>query len=152
MKSLLLILFLNFSAYSNDINTIREAYLLAYTSESNCNAFGEKLMEIKDSKSILIKGYEACFYFIKCKFIKNPIDKLIYFNKGKKMLELAIQKDPESIELRFLRYTIQKNLPRFLLYHNNIEKDLTFVKENLNNIADKYIKKFILTSIDSINK
>ena len=33
--------------------------------------FGDKLNKA-DEKSILIKGYKGCFYFIKCQFIKNP--------------------------------------------------------------------------------
>lgn len=152
MNTLLLLLALNISSYNNDISTIRTLYLSAYTNESNCNYFGEKLMSIQDEKNVLIKGYKGCFYFIKCKFINNPISKYIYFNKGKELLESAIQTDPNSIELRFLRYTIQKNTPRFLLYYNNIEKDLKFVNENLNKTINKDIKNFILTSITSINK
>ncbi len=152
MNTLLLLLALNISSYNNDISTIRTLYLSAYTNESNCNHFGEKLMSIQDEENVLIKGYKGCFYFIKCKFINNPISKFIYFNKGKELLESAIQTDPNSIELRFLRYTIQKNIPRFLLYYDNIEKDLKFVNENLNKTTNKDIKNFILTSITSINK
>ena len=43
MKSILIITLLNFSSYNSDISTIRELYLAAYTSESHCNSFGEKL-------------------------------------------------------------------------------------------------------------
>ena len=40
-----------------------------------------------------------------------------YFNKGKALLESSIQNNSSSIELRFLRYSIQVNLPRILLYY-----------------------------------
>ena len=151
MKSILLIVLLHISIYSNDINTIRELYLSAYISESNCNSLGKELNSIKDNNSILIKGYEGCFYFIKCKFNNNSIEKLIYFNKGKKLLETAIKEDPKSVELRFLRYSIQKNIPRFLLY-SNLEKDLSFVNENIEGIKDREAQKFIRNSLKSITK
>ena len=137
MKSLLLIILLNLSSYNSDINTIRKLYLSAHTNEYNCNNLGEKLTSIEDNPSILIKGYEGCFYFIKCKFINNPIEKLIYFRKGKKLLETAIKEDPKSVELKFLRYSIQKNLPRFLSYHDNLERDLNFVNANITSINNQ---------------
>ena len=152
MKSILLILLFHTSNYNSDINVVRELYLSAYINEDSCNNLGEKLNSIENNKEILIKGYQGCFYFIKCKFINNPIEKLIYFRKGKKLLETAIKEDPKSVELKFLRYSIQKNLPRFLSYHDNLEKDLNFVNENITSISNKEEQKFILQSLKSITK
>ena len=152
MKPILLILLLNISSYNHDISTIRELYLAAYTSESNCNNFGEKLNSTRDTTSVLIKGYEGCFYFIKCKFINSPIHQLIYFNKGKELLDSAIIEDPTSVELKFLRYSMQKNIPGFLLYNDSIEKDLNFVNENMKSIKDKALQKFINNSLESLAK
>ena len=151
MKALLIILSINFMSYQNDISEVRELYLSAYASENDCNDFGNKLNNT-EKKSILIKGYKGCFYFIKCQFIKNPFKKLKYFDKGKELLESAIKEDPQSVELKFLRYSIQKNLPRFLLYYENIEKDLNFVKNNINRIKDKKGQKFITKSLKEISK
>ena len=152
MKSILFILLLHTSNYNSDINVVRELYLSAYINEDSCNNLGEKLNSIENNKEILLKGYQGCFYFIKCKFINNPIEKLIYFRKGKKLLETAIKEDPKSVELKFLRYSIQKNLPRFLSYHDNLEKDLNFVNENITSISNKEEQKFIMQSLKSITK
>ncbi len=152
MKSILLIILLQFSSYSNDINIIRELYLSAYKSESNCNNLGKKLNSIENNNFILINGYKGCFYFIKCKFNNNAIEKLVYFNKGKKLLEAAIKQEPKSVELRFLRYSIQKNLPRFLLYNNHLKKDLNFVNKNIEYVNDEEVQKFITNSLKSITK
>lgn len=150
MKSVLLTLILNLSISNSDIATIRESYLLAHTSESNCDHFGEKIFFNK-VKSPLIKGYLACFYFIKSKFENNPLDKFYFFKKGRSILEAAIHEDPKSVELIFLRYSIQKNLPAFLLY-DNTEKDLIFVNENLSKISDQKTKNFILNFMKSTKK
>ena len=152
MKSILLILLINLSSHNTDLSTIRELYLGAHTSKSNCIYFGKKLTSIKDNSSILINGYKGCYFFIKCKFINSPIKKIISFNKGKKLLESAIKLDPQSVELRFLRYSIQINSPRFLFYYDNIKKDLNFVINNVENIKNKKTQKFITKSLKSINK
>lgn len=152
MKSILLVFVLTLITYSNEISNIRTLYLLAYTSESLCNEFGEELEDTEFRDSILVQGYQGCFYCIKCKFINNPIDKIRYFNKGKNLIESAIMQDPKSVELKFLRYSIQKNLPRFLLYNNSIEKDLNFVNQNIKNINDKEVQVYIRNSLKSISK
>lgn len=152
MKSLLLILLVNFSSWNTDIDTIRNLYLSAHISEENCNNLQKKINNAQNKNPILIKGYEGCFYFIKCQFINNPFEKLKYFDKGKELLESAIKEDPQSVELKFLRYSIQKNLPKFLLYYENTEKDLIFVKNNINNIKDKKSQEFISKSLKAISK
>ena len=150
MKSILLIILLHISGDNSDINLIRTLYLSAYTNELHCDNLGEKLNTTENNTSILIKGYKGCFYFIKCKFINNPINKLIYFNKGKELLEEAIKQDPNSVELKFLRYSIQKHIPKFLFYSDNIQKDLNFVNENIKSIKNKDTQEFISNSLKSI--
>ena len=152
MRLILIITIINLYSYANDISTIRELYVDAYKSDLNCNKLGEILDTMKKNSSTLIKGYEGCFYFFKCKFESSPISKLIYFKKGKKLLENAIALDPYSVELKFLRYNIQTNLPKFLSYHNKIEEDYNFINQNIKKISDKKAKWFIINSLKSINR
>tara|TARA_B100001758_G_scaffold247961_1_gene269264 strand:- start:22839 stop:23297 length:459 start_codon:yes stop_codon:yes gene_type:complete len=152
MKSILLIIILNLPSYNSEVCKIRELYLNASRSEARCDQLGAKLNTLDVKNSVLLKGYAGCFYFIKCKFINSPSKKLLFFNKGKSLIESAIKEDPLSVELRFLRFSIQKNLPRFLLYNNDIEKDLNFVTENIQRVKNKESQKFIIKSLKSINK
>ena len=78
--------------------------------------------------------------------------KFKYFNKGKALLESSINNNSSSIELRFLRYSIQVNLPRILLYYQDIEKDLNFVQQNLKSLKDEKLKKYILKSLNNLNQ
>ena len=151
MRLTLLLILFNISISDNDLQIIRELYLSAYITESKCNNFGEKLASVEDNNSTLIYGYQGCFYFLKSKFVHNPHKKFSYFNKGKKLLEAAIKQDPKSVELRFLRYSIQKNLPKFLLY-NNLEKDRDFLNDNIKNINNQDVKRFIIESLKTIEK
>jgi hypothetical protein len=63
-----------------------------------------------------------------------------YFSDGKKHLEEAISNDKENIELRFLRLTIQANLPTFLGYSDNKENDKAFVLTHLNEAKSETFK------------
>jgi hypothetical protein len=73
----------------------------------------------------------------------NPFSKLSYFKKGKLMLESAIKADQTNVELRFLRYTIQTNVPGFLNYSSDKNLDRTFITQSLARLKDQELKKII---------
>ena len=151
-----LILFL-FSIYSflliaDDITQIRNMYISSVESENKCEAFGKYMMSLKHEKNNLYQAYLGCYYFIKCQYTSNNPQKFKYFNKGKELLESSIRNNSSSIELRFLRYSIQVNLPRILFYSENIENDLDFVQYHLKLMKDENLKKYILISLNNLNK
>lgn len=147
----LTILILTFFSYTSEIISVRDLFISAYKSELHCDNFGDKLHSINMDSSTLFKGYLGCYYFIKCKYLNNPVDKLSFFKEGKRLLESAISEDPSSVELRLLRYSIQKKIPRVLLYYDSLEEDIIFVNENVINITDKSTKDFILYSLNTID-
>lgn len=95
-------------------------------------------------------GYIGSGYFIKCNYLNNPWNKLKYFTIGKQKLELAIAQNKEHVELRYLRYTLQTNLPSLLRY-NDKQEDFQLLqgfisnKQNLEVDADLYnkVKKYL---------
>ena len=80
---------------------------------------------------------------IMAKHVFNPFSKLSYFNKGKLILEKAIQAEGKNVELRFLRYSIQTNVPAFLGYKSNLKNDYNFLKQAIPGIKDSVLKKII---------
>ena len=69
--------------------------------------------------------------------------KYSYFNKGKKLLEDAIKKEPNNIEIRLMRLISQEKTPSFLGYNKNIEADRNFIIKNYKNSDDENLVKFI---------
>ena len=67
------------------------------------------------------------------KHLKNPVKKLYIFNNCTKELDKIISENPNSIEIRFLRYLVQLNAPRLLGYYNNLKMDYDFIVGNINN-------------------
>lgn len=140
---------LNIFAYSTNIEKIRELYTKAYLSELDCKLFGENLTKEKKTCS-LIEAYTGCYFLMKCKFTKKPLQKINYFVAGKTNIEQAIKMNPKSVELRFLRYSVQRQLPRFLFYFSELNNDLQFIRENVNKIQNQQTKKFIIESMATI--
>jgi hypothetical protein len=91
-----------------------------------------------NSPPILI-GFKAISELMMCNHVSNPLNKLSYFNKGKSLLEKAIEKEPLNAELRFMRFCTQVNTPTILGYSNNILIDKTFLIEYL--IAQKRLSQ-----------
>ena len=91
----------------------------------------------------MLFGYRGGATMLMAKHAFNPFSKLSYFKKGKLMLESAINADHTNVELRFLRYTIQTNVPGFLNYNSDKNLDRTFISQSLPKLKDQELKKII---------
>lgn len=95
----------------------------------------------------IYQAYEAMGYFLIAKNAFNPFKKLSNYKKGRSILESAINKDPENVEMRFYRLAIQKQSPKALNYYQNIQADTNFlssaIKDNTDSDLVKRIKKYL---------
>ena len=108
-------------------------------------------LEKIENPTLLERGYLGIAYMFKSRHSWNPILKLSYFKKGKNILEETISENPSNVELRFYRATIQKNIPSFLNYHDNLEKDKNFIFSTLDTLKDTDLKLRILKFKEVIN-
>lgn len=133
-----------------DLSTLRSLYNEASIDKTKA----KKLLEIAEknsSISFVYFGYKGAAKIILAKHAFNPYTKWNLFNEGKDILESAIASDPNSLELKYLRFTIQMNVPSFLGYKNNINSDKEFLKEHNNGNKDKELQKLIKNYLLSIN-
>ncbi len=98
-----------------------------------------------ESNNPLFLGYKAGANMIMAKHVRNPISKISWFNKGKKMLEAAIKADMKDVELRCLRFGIQSNVPSFLNYKEDINLDRKFILKSYSHVKDPILKKNIIS-------
>jgi hypothetical protein len=125
-------------AFSNCFcnETLRKELDIALRDEKFTNEFISRL-EAKLSKEN--QGYLASAYMMKSNHASMPWTKLKYFYKGKKLLEKAINEEPDRVELRFFRYEIQTKIPKGLNY-NNIDEDkkilLGYIQKEINKNKD----------------
>src|SRR5690606_27517314 len=65
------------------------------------------------------------------------------FVNGSELIDKSVNKEPENIEIRLIRLSIQENIPKALKYNSNIQEDVTFISENLNHIKDSELKSYV---------
>lgn len=140
-----LILFAHLSAVATEpnIKSIRLKFHNSTSSEEVCKSLIKQLEPYNENNNPLFLGYRGGATMIMAKHSFNPFSKMSYFKKGKIILERAILADQNNVELRFLRYTIQTNVPSFLGYNSQIGKDQSFLKQSLPGIKDAELKKII---------
>ena len=79
----------------------------------------------------LPKGYLGVATMMRARVTGNPLKKWYLFNKGKVLLERAIDENPNLVELHFLRLSVQKELPVILDYNNSIKSDRKFIMDHI---------------------
>ena len=146
-----LVFFLAFSFSVTHVNPpvslpqIRTMYIQANDNEKTCKELITLLKPYDESNNPLFMGYKAGATMIMAKHSINPINKLSWFNKGKKMLESAIKADNKDVELRCLRFGIQSNIPSFLGYKQEIPVDKKYILQSYPQVNDKVLRKNIVS-------
>ncbi len=115
------------------------------SSEEQADTF---IQQLTNDISEEAKGYIAAMNFMKSRFVKNPFTKLKYFKIGKKELDAVILKNPKNIEMRYIRYLMQKQIPDFLGYNENIEEDFSLIVNKI--VESDYSNTFKLKIINNM--
>jgi hypothetical protein len=121
----------------------RELHQRAHKDEKAANTLVERL-EKKEKRSGLEDAYLACGYFFQAHHAFNPVRKYNCFVKGKGLFRSALKKDPENLEIRFLRFANQVEIPTFLNYKQNIDEDRDFLLKHLGTTPDDALKKWVV--------
>ncbi len=131
------------------VEKIRNSYKYCNSSKEKADEFYELTQKGLKNMGAVYKGYHGAALALKASFGWNPISKLSHFNKGKKMIEEAIQAEPENIELRMIRLSIQANAPKIVGYYKNIDEDKDFMLKNVEAIKEVELKEYIEGYIDN---
>lgn len=149
MKLLMtLLLWVNFAG-NPDLASIRKMYTNVTKSESNAKEFSEKLSGVSNNDSEVLVAYKAASILLDSKFHKKLQDKIDRFKEGAKLLESTIKSDPNNIEIRMIRLSIQENVPGVTGYKKNIKEDKKYLTEHYadqSGALKEYLKDFILQS------
>ncbi|MEO5908884.1 MAG: hypothetical protein ABIR50_03975 [Ginsengibacter sp.] len=154
MKRIFLVLLFYSSVSFADVpslTSVRVLYQKAATEKISCKILIQLLSSVDENSNALLEGYKASATMMLAKYTFNPISKLSYFKKGKQMLENAIKADDTNIELRFLRFAVQSNIPFFLGYHSFIEDDKKILMETIPLLNDPELKNMITAYFKNSN-
>jgi hypothetical protein len=119
---------------TNDINYIRKEFNLALNNAQKASALHAQLIGLMPAKNTLQYAYLGATEAILAKHSFNPFTKLGYVNSALDKLNNAIMANKNNIEIRFMRYSIESELPFYLGLSKHIQEDKNAVIEGLKNI------------------
>ncbi len=128
---------------SIDINEVRNSYKYAKKSKENTEKFYQLTKKTNHDNDHVMAAYYGCALTLKASFSEKIGDRISFFREGKKMIETAIKSDPDNIELRMIRLSVQTNAPRITRYRKNIEEDKQYLLQYIDNVSSSTLKKFI---------
>lgn len=150
MRAFLVIIWfwaLNVNAQEDLLTDVRSNIGDVFKTEATCLRIHDRFEKTDISGNNILRGYKGAVLLGLARHHANVFKKMGFFSDGKELLEKSIETEPENIELRFLRLTIQANLPSFLGYSENKEDDKVFVLSRLEEAkSDNFktkVRKFI---------
>ena len=137
------------NAQTNNLDQIRKTYLESAKSEENIQKLISKCEDYKSKNNSIIYAYRAVADLMLIKYKYNPFYKLKLFTEHSRKLDLIVKNNFNNIEIRFLRYCVQKKTPRFLGYNDNLELDYQFIIQNID-INTKELQEYISSTLKSL--
>lgn len=126
------------------VETVRSLFYEASLNKSAAAKFSKALSVVDENSSPVLLCYKGVAEMMQAKHVFNPFNKLAKFKTGKLMIEESISRDPDDLELRFLRFSIQSNLPGFLNYDAQIPGDKKKLINGYSRIKDVELRRRVL--------
>ncbi|MEI5983863.1 MULTISPECIES: hypothetical protein [Sphingobacterium] len=132
-----------------DLNAVRNDFNKGVKDEKLCKRYLDLLDDQADTP--VERGYAAAFHMFMAKHTSNPFKKMGFFKDGRDRLEKELKSNPNNVELRFIRLSIQYHIPKYLGYHDAIKGDKDYLKNNLHKLDDKFTKEKIYKYLKGAN-
>jgi len=148
MKTIFLSFFL-FLFNSPSITEIRKLYATANNSGINAKELAAKLNEVRKEDKNTLDAYKGASLAILSKLEKKGSDKTKKFKEGSSLIEFAVANEPNAIEIRMIRLSIQENVPKIVNYRGNKKEDKKFLLDHYKEqtgALKTYIADFIAQS------
>lgn len=120
----------------------RELYPVAHKDEQASTEL-LKLTAGADTSVATQMAYRGAALMVAAQFANGIGGKLKLFKEGKDLMAQAAHAAPESVEVRFLRMTVQENAPGFLQYKGDLQQDKEFILGHFRDVKDAGLKKMI---------
>ena len=101
---------------------LRAQYLEASQDSDAGKRFYQLMSGYEDNNPVVL-AYKAVSEAIMAKHVWNPYMKMKHLNKSSEIFEQAVQLDSQHPEIRFLRFTVEHYVPRYLNMSKNLEED-----------------------------
>ena len=127
------------------LSSLRQYYAEAQTKESSA----DKLIELnKGSSDALMIAYNGAAHVFLANHYFNPYSKLTTLNTGLKSINQAVNSATEDVEIRFIRFSIEENIPGFVPFTSHISNDKAFLLKKISKQHSYFstMKAYLLAS------
>ena len=130
------------------LDSIREAYFSGPKTEASALEFNAMMSETNLSTPTH-RAYFGAALALKAKYGQNVREKKEFFVEAVEYIEAAVKAEPNNIEIRLIRLSVQENSPRIVKYKTNMDEDKAMILQNYNTqntAVKKCIKDYISNS------
>jgi hypothetical protein len=132
----------------NGVNPVlRKQLVAAITSSKKTDSLYSVLTAVKP-RTAIVTGYIATLQALKAKHNWNPYYKIKYLSDAEKTFKQAVSAEPHNIEIRFMRFSVEHNVPGFLGYNKNLNADKTELLSQLSHPHNHGDDELVKTIID----
>ena len=142
-----LLLAFSSNAKCSDLIKLREEYMHSQNNLESCIRLNNLSKYCNPKLEPVKYSYNIISNLMQCNFILNPFSKYKIFKNSTQKLDSLILLNPKRTEIRFLRYLVQLNCPKFLLYDAHIDGDYKLIMSNIQS-EPKDLQNFIYTIIN----
>lgn len=148
MKILTVLLFIITTAASaQSLDAVRQSYIHVNEGDQAISLF-EKSLTVTNNTNVL-HAYRGALMTMQSRIVKGIKNKKMLFKDGVALMENAVKKEPNNIEVRTIRLSVQENAPKFLKYNKNIEEDKNFILTNYpatSGAVRSFVKGYVMQS------
>ena len=145
--------------YSYKIPDLRLLFEKASKDEATCDRLAKHLASYKGEDQV-VYAYKGATEGLRAKYAWSPYYKLKYIRNSAAIFTKTIKEDPDNAEIRFLRYSIEYYIPRYLNMSGHLQEDKAIFLEGLfqypksNFDADMFqiVKRFLLKHPDHLTE
>lgn len=134
-----------------DIAKLRADYIKASEDKEVTARLHDELSSVKKSDDKLLVAYKGAVLTLMAKYTKLKQEKKQFFKEGAGLIEYAVNANPNSIEIRVIRLSVQENSPKFLKYNQNITEDKQFILDHFESTTSKEVRAFVRNYIAQSN-
>jgi hypothetical protein len=132
---------------SKEIKMVRLGFYEAIQDSKKARPLS-KIISSFNSTDAVIKVYEGASFAIMAQNKWNPFAAIKLLKKANLTMKKAVYSLPENIEIRFIRFAVQKNIPAFLRLSPNLIEDKKFIIDHVADFdaseLDKKIRDYII--------
>ena len=112
------------------IAELRQLLFKGSQNEDQADLLYEKVGKYNGSNALLI-GYKGAAHALQAKHSFNPISKLKHIKNAQEYFSEAVAAEPENLEIRFLRYSVEVQTPAMLDLSEHVPEDQAILLEEL---------------------